>query len=139
MTTDRYNEAFIDGMLKRAEEVGMLKEAFLPTVLRMLAPIAGNYGLTKGLERLATGKTIGSGLLKGRKIPKGVATTAASAMKHLRNPTSGKGMLMSAGLFTGGDMLTRPLYEPLAQHLESKSEEQQPTYNAQQYYGYNGQ
>jgi len=117
-------QAFVDGIFKRADELGMTKEAFLPTLIRIAAPVLSNWGVNKGLERLAAGRRIMRGPFKGKAIPAPIVKHTKGLVDAMKDPFSLKGMAANTGTFMLGDALARPIYDPIARGLEGPDPQQ---------------
>jgi hypothetical protein len=102
--------AFVRGMCKRAEEVGMSKEAFLPLALRIASPFLGQFGAAKALRAL--------GASKSKFIPKFLGTAARATENAMLSPLSAKGIAANMGVFGVGDAVASRITEPLAAGLE---------------------
>lgn len=103
--------AFIRGIQKRAEQLGLEKEAFIAPLLAGALDIAGSLGgahlLTKGLGRLAAMKNMGA-LGKGAK----------KFYNWTQSPGTTMGPLVgNMAMMTASDMATRPVLSPIKRML----------------------
>jgi hypothetical protein len=104
-------QAFVRGIWKRAEQLGLEKEAFIAPLLAGAIDIAGSIGgahlLTKGLGRLAAMKNMGA-------IGKG----AKKFYNWTQSPGTTMGPLVgNMAMMTASDMATRPVLSPIKRML----------------------
>lgn len=137
MNAENYKNHFVAGFVKRAEEHGLDKEAFLPILANIGLNMAGHIGAIKGLNSLA----------KLKKIPKARAGKSLSFLDSLRNKGIdasrtatkyltnsspehiGKNMLANMALSTG----VSSVVDPISQRITNMVEPQQNTYNGNTY------
>lgn len=144
MNSEDYQKHFETGFIKRAEELGLDKEAFIPALLAGVANLGLNMGgqvaAIKGIHRLS--QLAKAPVLKGQKM---------SLMNKLKNKsidTAGKltGYLTSHGpenigksmlANTGLAMAVGTAVDPIAQRINNAILPQENTYaNSNQYGSY---
>lgn len=92
MSPEEYEQCFMAGMQKRAEEYGISKEAFLPTAIRLGGMILGDMGIRRGLLGLAKSTPVNATGMR-----KTVGDAARWAHRKLRNPFSLSGAALNFG------------------------------------------
>lgn len=127
MRQELFKQAFIKGIYKRAEELGLNKEAFLGPVLagvgRMFAaPILGSMATNK-LTNLALNQKKFRGL-----------STAAKKYQDLMRDQGVKGMATNIASMAAGSAIVDPFLNPIFNKLEGAPAPEIPTHNSPQPY-----
>jgi hypothetical protein len=111
MDRELFKQAFVRGAYRRAEELGLSKEAFAGSILsgvgRMFgAPILGSMATNKLLQLAMAQK----------KIPR--LAGAAKKWQTLLTAPGAKGMAANIANMTAGDALVSPVLNPIFDKLE---------------------
>jgi hypothetical protein len=121
MTTEEYENHFVAGLVKRAEELGFEKQAIVGTLaglaLRLGGSLVGQHYLTKGLGALGARKGLGQLGTQAGKIHN-LLTNSPMVPSSLGE--GAKGQLAFMGTTMLGDKLMSPIVEPLASRFERK-------------------
>jgi hypothetical protein len=101
MSPEEYEQCFMAGMQKRAEEYGITKEAFLPTAIRVGGMILGDMGIRRALLGIAKSTPVNATGMR-----KTVGDAARWTHKKLRNPFSLGGAAINFGAMP---LVTHPI------------------------------
>jgi hypothetical protein len=124
MLHDEFNESFIKGFQKRAEEFGLEKEAVLPLLMgvgSMVGGLAADHYLKKGIARLAA-----AGVAANRAktaVPFGSAT--AKKINDTLRSKKLKGSLANMATFMGTQAVVDPVFNKITEKLEGQPQYQQ--------------
>jgi hypothetical protein len=114
--------SFIAGMQKRAEQLGLEKEAFMPFFMQNIAPMFGGavaqHYAARGIKNLAKRK-----LAKG--VKPGLITRAARKAHGLLEAKGIQGPLAQTGLMMGSSMAVEPVFSAINKKLYPDAQEQE--------------
>jgi hypothetical protein len=128
MEHKEFNEAFARGFQKRAEELGLEKEAFIPLLMgagSLVGGLAADHYLKRGIARLAA-----AGVAAKRAktaVPFGAAT-AKKVNDTLRSKKL-KGGLANMATFMGTQAVVDPIFNKITEKLEGPPQQYQPAPN----------
>jgi hypothetical protein len=121
MCDNTLENAFIRGMQKRAEDLGLEKEAFMPFFMQNIAPMFGGaiaqHYAAQGIKNLAKAK-----LRKG--VKPGLLTRMARGMHNTLESKGIKGPLAQTGLMIGSTMAVDPIFGAINKRLYPEMQEQ---------------
>ena len=119
--------SFIVGMQKRAEQLGLEKEAFMPFFMQNIAPMFGGaiaqHYAAQGIKNLAKSK-----LRKG--VKPGLLKRMAQSAHNTLESKGIKGPLAQTGLMIGSTMAVDPIFGAINNRLYPEMQEQEYTQQA---------
>jgi hypothetical protein len=119
--------SFIVGMQKRAEQLGLEKEAFMPFFMQNIAPMFGGaiaqHYAAQGIKNLAKSK-----LRKG--VKPGLLKRMAQSAHNTLESKGIKGPLAQTGLMIGSTMAVDPIFGAINKKLYPELQEQEYTQQA---------
>jgi hypothetical protein len=127
MHKDILEDAFIRGMQKRSEELGLEKEAFMPFFMQNIAPMFGGaiaqHYAAQGIKNLAKAK-----LRKG--VKPGLLKRMAQSAHNTLESKGIKGPLAQTGLMIGSTMAVDPIFSSINRKLYPELQEQEDAQQA---------
>ena len=130
MENQAIKEAFIRGIQKRAEELGLHKEAFVGPLLAN----AGRFFVSPILGSMATNKALQLAI-RQKKLP-GLARRADKWQKLLATPGA-KGQFANIATMMAGGAAVDPLLNPVWNMLEGQPKPEVPRSNFPEQYSNN--